>query len=79
MEDLLGEIELPTQISQALRGEVDNFYSRLLQYILIYESGNRNLILPDIGITLSEREISRLYMSSVLETDNIFNETEGTA
>jgi EAL and modified HD-GYP domain-containing signal transduction protein len=79
MEDLLSEIELPKQISQALRGEVDNFYSRLLQYILIYESGNRNLVFPDIGITLSEREISRLYMSSVLETDSIFNETEGTA
>jgi c-di-GMP-related signal transduction protein len=79
MEDLLNEIELPRQISQALLGEADNFYSRLLQYILIYESGNRNLVLPDIGITLSEREISRLYMSSVLETDSIFNETEGTA
>jgi EAL and modified HD-GYP domain-containing signal transduction protein len=77
MEEVLQDIRLPPEIAQALLGEADNYYSRLLQFIMVYESGNRNLLTPDIGVTLTDLEISELYVESIVETDNTFNGMEG--
>jgi EAL and modified HD-GYP domain-containing signal transduction protein len=73
MEEVLEDIKLPAEIAHALLGEADNYYSRLLQYVVIYESGNRNLILPNIGLNRTDREISELYVESIVETDSTFN------
>jgi EAL and modified HD-GYP domain-containing signal transduction protein len=79
METLLKEIELPSEISQALLGEAeDSYYSRLLQYIRIYEDHSDTKPLPDIGLTVNGREVARLYMDSLVETDEAFGVTEGS-
>jgi EAL and modified HD-GYP domain-containing signal transduction protein len=77
MEEVLADIKLPMEISKALLGETDNYYSRLLQYIVVYESGNRNLVPPNIGLKLSDREISEMYVESIVETDRTFIGMEG--
>jgi EAL and modified HD-GYP domain-containing signal transduction protein len=80
MVEILDQIELAEPVALALLGAADNFYSRLLQYVIIYESGNRTLLLPNIGLKLSAREVSRLYMDSVMETNRIYNATtEGSS
>jgi EAL and modified HD-GYP domain-containing signal transduction protein len=79
MATLLKEIELPPEISQALLGEAeDSYYSRLLQYIRIYEDHSDTKPLPDIGLTVNGREVARLYMDSLVETDEAFGVTEGS-
>jgi c-di-GMP-related signal transduction protein len=79
METLLKEIELPREISRTLLGEdEDSYYSRLLQYIRIYEDHSDAKPLPDIGLTVSGRAVARLYMDSLVETDEAFGVTEGS-
>jgi EAL and modified HD-GYP domain-containing signal transduction protein len=79
MATLLKEIELPLEISQTLLGEAeDSYYSRLLQYIRIYEDHSDTKPLPDIGLTVNGREVARLYMDSLVETDEAFGVTEGS-
>jgi EAL and modified HD-GYP domain-containing signal transduction protein len=77
METLLAEVELPRPITKALLGKADSIYSRLLEYIIIYETGDRDLELPDIGVSISDREASQLYMDSLLETDRAFTNILG--
>jgi EAL and modified HD-GYP domain-containing signal transduction protein len=72
MAELLEDVELPDKVTRALLGETDNFYGRLLQYVEIYDSNGSVQELPDIGIHLSDREIARAYMDSVVETDRVF-------
>jgi EAL and modified HD-GYP domain-containing signal transduction protein len=79
MSELLQEIQLPSEVSQALLGKAeDSYYSRLLQYLKIYEEHSDTSELPDIGVKLSGEEVARLYMDSVLETDKVFGMTEGS-
>jgi EAL and modified HD-GYP domain-containing signal transduction protein len=77
METLLAEVELPRPITKALLGKADSIYSRLLEYIIIYETGDRDLELPDIGVSISDREAAQLYMDSLLETDRAFTNILG--
>ena len=76
--DILKDIKLPQEMEQALLGTKDTFYTALINYVLIYETGNQNLLLPDIGLHISDYEVFMLYMESVQETDSIFGMLEGS-
>jgi c-di-GMP-related signal transduction protein len=79
MPTLLHEIELPRELSKALLGEAeDSYYGRLLQYVQIYEDDSDDRPLPNIGLKLNGEKISRLYMDSLVETDEAFGMTEGS-
>jgi hypothetical protein len=56
----------------------DSYYSRLLQYVRIYEDHSDARPLPDIGLTVSGERVARLYMDSLVETDETFGMTEGS-
>lgn len=75
-ETLLKEVALPSPVVQALLWREDNFYTQLLQYIMIYEMVNPALIFPDIGLDISEREVSSLYMRCLVDADRTFNLTK---
>lgn len=74
MEELVRDVKLPEPVLQALLGQEENIYTRLLEFIHIYELGNPNLILPDIGLTIEDREVSHIYMECLIEVDKAFNE-----
>lgn len=74
MEELVREVKLPESVRKALLDQEENLYTRLLEYIHIYELGNPNLLLPDIGLTVGDREISHIYMECLIEVDKAFNE-----
>jgi c-di-GMP-related signal transduction protein len=68
---------LPEEVTDALLGKQENEYSRLLRYVEVYELLDETQELPEIGLRLDGRKISKLYMDSVVETDRVFNMTEG--
>jgi EAL and modified HD-GYP domain-containing signal transduction protein len=79
MEVLMQEIELPSALAQALLGEdEDSYYGRLLRFVQSYEDHSDTSPLPDIGLKLSDGELARLYMDSLVETDEAFGMTEGS-
>jgi EAL and modified HD-GYP domain-containing signal transduction protein len=77
MRELLHKVAMPQDIAQALLLEEDNYYAKLMQYILAYEFPWRNLVLPDLQMRLTDREVARIYMDSIVETDRIFKLMEG--
>jgi EAL and modified HD-GYP domain-containing signal transduction protein len=77
MDALLKEIKLPEEVVDALLGRQENEYSRLLRYVEVYELLDETQELPETGLRLDGRKISKLYMDSVIETDRVFNMTEG--
>jgi EAL and modified HD-GYP domain-containing signal transduction protein len=78
MEELLQDVELPAEVAAALLQTEENYYSRLLQCVANYESHSNALDFLDVGISLSDREIARLYMDSLVETDRVFSMTDST-
>ena len=72
MESLLGEMMLPRAMKDAILGRGENDYSMLLMYVVIFEMANPRLILPDIGLRIEQEAVSRLYMSSITDTDTAF-------
>lgn len=74
MEEILQDVELGSEVKDALLGVQENRYTPLLQYIIVYEMGNPSLLLPNIGIALSSREVARLYMRCLIDVDKTFGE-----
>jgi EAL and modified HD-GYP domain-containing signal transduction protein len=81
MPDLLADLELPPRMTEALLGEGDgeDFYCHLLQYVERYEARRGEPLPEDVAPGMSEREVSRLYMDSMVETDQTFNGMEEEA
>lgn len=73
INDILDEIHLPAELSLALCGQKGGFYADLLEYVKIYESGDEDTALPDIGLTIDEKEVAAIYMNSLIETDKFYN------
>ena len=69
---LLGRFGFEKSIRDALLGISENVDSMFLQYAVIYEMGNERLILPDLGLTLSDFQISQIYMRCISDTDSAF-------
>ena len=69
LEYLLRGMELPQPMRNALLGRGENNYTRLLQYVVIYEMGNERLIPPNIHSRLSRDEIVGLYLKCMSDTD----------
>jgi c-di-GMP-related signal transduction protein len=87
---LLWDVAMPQEIALALTNEDENYYTKLLRYVMNYEQhyGQLNLdtaehnadyarMKADIGVKLTDREIVHLYMDSITETDRIFKLMEG--
>ena len=74
MSDLLSEINVPVVISEVLLEHAENEYSHFLDYVMIYEKGEADAELPDLGLRISAEQIAVLYMECIKETDHIFNE-----
>lgn len=72
MESLLAELRPGDALKAALLGAEENEYSALLQFAVIYEMGNPNLILPDIRLRLTDAETAALYMECIADTDAAF-------
>ena len=76
METMLHGMYLRNALKAALLGREENEYSMFLQYVVISELGNPRLILPDIHLQITEKEVSRVYMSSIADTDAAFTEND---
>ena len=79
METILEGMRLHRALKNALLGREENEYSMFLQYVVISELGNPRLILPDIHLKITEKEVSRIYMSSIADTDTAFTENDPRA
>ena len=79
LEYLLKGMELPQPMREALLGRGENGYTRILQYAVIYEMGNKRLILPDIRTRLDKDQITTLYMRCMTETDAALARMEDSA
>lgn len=73
IDAILEEVSLQTDLHLALLGSnKDGFYSKLLDYVVLYEKASSLSEFPDIGLTISEEEVAELYMESLIETDKAF-------
>ena len=77
MEDLLEDIDIEKDLKDALFGKGENYFSRFLQYVLIYEMGNPNLLLPDVKLRVDEKTVTDCYMQCIVTTDATFTEFGG--
>lgn len=76
MEEILKDMALDPALKAALLGE-ENAFSRFLQYAVVYEMTNPNLLFPDIGLRLDDQEVSKLYMKCIVDTDETFGLSVG--
>lgn len=74
MASLLEGIGLPQGMRDALTSAAESEYTAWLQYVLLYEMSNPNLILPELPVPLRGEEIDGLYMSSYSEADELVND-----
>lgn len=74
MEQLVDGIDLNPGIRDTLTGSAENEYTPWLQYVLLYEMSNPNLILPDLPIQMDEKEINDLYLNCYTEADELVND-----
>lgn len=77
MVEALKELNISGELKDALLGAQTNEYGLFLQYALIYDMTNPNLICPDLPIELTDRQIARLYMKCIQATDEAFLSLEG--
>ena len=73
LEQILKEIPIARDVSDALLGHQLNLFSQFLEFILIYEMKNTSLILPTLDLTIEKDEIARLYMECIIEADRAFD------
>ena len=73
LEQILKEIPIARDVSDALLGKEKNMFSQFLEFILIYGMKNPSLILPPLELTIKMDEISRLYMECIVEADKAFD------
>lgn len=76
-EQMVKEIELPDMVTEALIGTKENYLTRFLQFVIVYEMGNPAMILPDIGLCDENCYIPDIYMQSIAETDAAFSLVSG--
>ena len=79
LESLLREINLGTELANAILGTAENEYSAFLLYAVIYEMENPKLILPDIRLELDGQQVASLYMECIANTDAAFARLGGHA
>jgi EAL and modified HD-GYP domain-containing signal transduction protein len=72
LEQVLRNVPIPKDISNALLGTENNIFSRFLEFILIYEMKSTSLILPTLDLNIDTNEISNLYMRCIVEADKAF-------
>lgn len=75
-ESLLSDLNLSAAMRAALLGREENEYTPFLQYAMVYEMATGQLILPDIGLRLDNRQVSKLYMECIAESDTAFSNLE---
>ena len=74
METLLADINLDTEVEDALLYKEENFYSRLLQFIKDYEQQVCRIDLSDLGIDISADELHREYATCIAQADHTFDD-----
>lgn len=74
MEKLLDGIEIDGEVQDALLGKEENFYSKLLKFIVDYEHQENHVGLADLGIQVSQDELHMQYAKCVAQADTIFND-----
>ncbi len=73
MQRLVEGIHLRDDLKMALTGEAENSYTPWLQYVILYEMSNPNLILPELPVQLSDRECGDLYTRCFSDADELVN------
>ena len=73
LEVLLQDISLDKEVEDALLKREENFYSRLLQFVVDYENQVTSLDLSDLGIDISQVELHKEYAACLAKADAIFN------
>ncbi|MBQ9346370.1 MAG: EAL domain-containing protein, partial [Oscillibacter sp.] len=77
LPDILADLNLGPALKAALLGREENDYSLFLQYAVIYEMNNPRLILPNLRIKLSDREVADIFQrcqdEAVISLENIGN------
>ena len=73
LEVLLQDISLDKEVDDALLKREENFYSRLLQFVVDYENQVTSLDHSDLGIDISQAELHKEYAACLAKADAIFN------
>lgn len=73
MADVLKDIPLEPALKAALLGREDNQFSKFLQFAIMYEKADLNLILPEIGLPIDGDQVARLYMECMGDADRTFS------
>lgn len=79
LTELLKDIDIDSDVKEALIGIPDNDYAQFLKYVMVYEMGNPRLVLPDIGLTIGDKAVSDMYMGCIVNTDAAFNDMGGAS
>lgn len=70
MDELVEGLGMNPGIRDALTGAAENSYTMWLQYVMLYEMQNPNLILPELPVSLGAEEIRSLYEDCSFEAED---------
>lgn len=73
MDRLVRGIHLNDGMKAALTGSSENGYTIWLQYVMLYEMSNPNLILPELPVKMTDGELSDLYTRCFSDADELVN------
>lgn len=73
MDRLVRGIHLNDGMKAALAGSSENGYTIWLQYVMLYEMSNPNLILPELPVKMTDSELSDLYTRCFSDADELVN------
>ena len=74
LDQLLKDINLDKEVEDALLKREENFYSRLLQFVVDYENQTTTVDLASLGIDISQDQLHQEYAKCIAQADAIFND-----
>lgn len=72
IEKLFEDIAISDDVRDALLGNTENMYTKLLAFIMDYENQKNEIALQDLGIHIAEEAVLQLYMDCVNKVDETF-------
>lgn len=72
LDDVLADLPIPDDLVNTLLGFERNEFSDYLEFILVFNMDNKDLVLPDLGLSITPKEMNHIYVKCIEEADLAF-------